>query len=109
MAAYTFFTNPMSRESEVLRPVRQLQQQRGGDRHLGGLGLDWVGRAAVFEEAGRSYLGPAALNCAAPDQPNTPVLSNRRSPRVVMPRGSPPISSFFIEIQGWANVDFGPQ
>lgn len=36
----------------------------------GGLGLGWVERAAVFEEAGRSYLGAAALNCDAPDQPN---------------------------------------
>ncbi|MGR4870008.1 acyl-CoA dehydrogenase family protein [Variovorax sp. LARHSF232] len=36
----------------------------------GGLGLSWTERAEVFEEAGRSYLGPAALNCAAPDQPN---------------------------------------
>ena len=36
----------------------------------GGLGLGWTERAAVLEEAGRSYLGPGAMNCAAPDQPN---------------------------------------
>ena len=36
----------------------------------GGLGLTWVERAALLEEAGRSYLGPGAMNCAAPDQPN---------------------------------------
>ena len=36
----------------------------------GGLGLSWTERAAVLEEAGRSYLGPGAMNCAAPDQPN---------------------------------------
>ena len=36
----------------------------------GGLGLTWVQRAAVLEEAGRSHLGPGAINCAAPDQPN---------------------------------------
>jgi acyl-CoA dehydrogenase len=36
----------------------------------GGLGLTWVERAQVLEEAGRSYLGPGAMNCAAPDQPN---------------------------------------
>ena len=36
----------------------------------GGLGLSWVERAGLLEEAGRSYLGPGALNCAAPDQPN---------------------------------------
>ncbi|CAB3894598.1 acyl-CoA dehydrogenase family protein [Achromobacter mucicolens] len=36
----------------------------------GGLGLGWRALAEVLEEAGRSFLGPAALNCAAPDQPN---------------------------------------
>jgi len=37
---------------------------------LGGLGLNWRDRAALLEEAGRSPLGPGALNCAPPDQPN---------------------------------------
>ena len=46
----------------------------------GGLGLSWVERAAVFEEAGRSYLGPAALNCAAPDQPNMISLLRQGTP-----------------------------
>lgn len=36
----------------------------------GGLGLGWRALAEVLEKAGRSFLGPAALNCAAPDQPN---------------------------------------
>lgn len=36
----------------------------------GGLGLSWRDRCAVLEEAGRSFLGPLALNCAPPDQPN---------------------------------------
>lgn len=36
----------------------------------GGLGLSWVERAGLLEVAGHSYLGPGALNCAAPDQPN---------------------------------------
>ncbi|MBO1015756.1 acyl-CoA dehydrogenase family protein [Achromobacter sp. SD115] len=36
----------------------------------GGLGLGWRALAQVLEEAGRGFLGPAALNCAAPDQPN---------------------------------------
>jgi acyl-CoA dehydrogenase len=60
---------------EVLAVLRPLARQRG--LYLpqlpvdqGGLGLSWTERAAVLEEAGRSYLGPAALNCAAPDQPN---------------------------------------
>ena len=36
----------------------------------GGLGLGWSALAQVLETAGRGFLGPAALNCAAPDQPN---------------------------------------
>ena len=46
----------------------------------GGLGLNWTERAVVFEEAGRSYLGPAALNCAAPDQPNMISLLRQGNP-----------------------------
>ena len=46
----------------------------------GGLGLSWVERAAVLEAAGRSYLGPAALNCAAPDQPNMISLLRQGTP-----------------------------
>jgi acyl-CoA dehydrogenase len=40
----------------------------------GGLGLDWRSCAIVFEEAGRSLLGPQALNCAAPDGGNMHLL-----------------------------------
>lgn len=47
----------------------------------GGLGLTWVQRAAVLEEAGRSYLGPGALNCAAPDQPNMISLLRQGTPQ----------------------------
>ena len=36
----------------------------------GGLGLNWSECAVIFEEAGRGMLGPLALNCAPPDQPN---------------------------------------
>lgn len=60
---------------EVLAVLRPLARARGlylpqmPNEH-GGLGLTWTERAAVLEEAGRSYLGAAALNCAAPDQPN---------------------------------------
>ena len=36
----------------------------------GGLGLSWSECAVIFEEAGRSFLAPGAMNCAAPDQPN---------------------------------------
>jgi acyl-CoA dehydrogenase len=36
----------------------------------GGLGLSWRDRSVILEEAGRSVLGPIAMNCAPPDQPN---------------------------------------
>lgn len=39
-------------------------------REWGGLGLNWAECAHIFEEAGRGMLGPLALNCAPPDQPN---------------------------------------
>ena len=47
---------------------------------LGGLGLSWRERAVVLEEAGRSYLGPGAMNCAAPDQPNMISLLRHGTP-----------------------------
>lgn len=36
----------------------------------GGLGLGTVGMCVVFEQAGRSSLGPIALHCSAPDEGN---------------------------------------
>ncbi|HYP86374.1 acyl-CoA dehydrogenase family protein [Variovorax sp.] len=53
---------PIARAQGLYLPQMPVEQ--------GGLGLGWADRAGVFEEAGRSYLGPGALNCAAPDQPN---------------------------------------
>lgn len=46
----------------------------------GGLGLGWRALAQVLEEAGRGFLGPAALNCAAPDQPNMLTLLRLGTP-----------------------------
>ena len=43
-------------------------------REWGGLGLDMRGMAVVFEAAGRSLIGPLALNCAAPDEGNMHLL-----------------------------------
>src|SRR5438445_640346 len=45
-----------------------------------GLGLDWRTCAVVFEEAGRSLLGPQALNCAAPDEGNMHLLARVATP-----------------------------
>ena len=42
----------------------------------GGLGLNTVGMAVFYEEAGRSRFGPVCMNCAAPDDGNM-ILLNR--------------------------------
>ena len=46
----------------------------------GGLGLSWIERAVILEEAGRSFLAPAAMNCAPPDQPNMISLLRQGTP-----------------------------
>lgn len=46
----------------------------------GGLALNHVGRAVVFEEAGYSPLGPIALNVAAPDEGNMHLLEAVATP-----------------------------
>jgi acyl-CoA dehydrogenase len=63
---------PLAREWGLYLP--QLPVEHGG------LGLGWVERAALLEEAGRSYLGPGAMNCAAPDQPNMISLLRQGTP-----------------------------
>ncbi|MFI5272075.1 MAG: acyl-CoA dehydrogenase family protein [Ktedonobacterales bacterium] len=40
------------------------------EREWGGLGLDLRSMSVLFEAAGRSLLGPLALNCSAPDEGN---------------------------------------
>jgi acyl-CoA dehydrogenase len=46
----------------------------------GGLGLDTVALCLIFAEAGRSTLGPLALNCAAPDEGNMHLLLRAGTP-----------------------------
>lgn len=41
---------------------------------FGGLGLGTLGMCIVFEQAGRSFLGPLALHCNAPDEGNMHLL-----------------------------------
>jgi acyl-CoA dehydrogenase len=48
---------------------------------FGGLGLDTRGQAVIFEEAGRSLLGPVALNCAAPDEGTMLLLERIADPQ----------------------------
>jgi acyl-CoA dehydrogenase len=65
----------VERLDEVIRELRIKARAAGVyapqlPTTLGGLGLNWQDRAGILEEAGRSFLGPGALNCAPPDQPN---------------------------------------
>jgi acyl-CoA dehydrogenase len=46
----------------------------------GGLGLSLLECAPVFEAAGRSLLGPLAINCAAPDEGNIHLLHKVATP-----------------------------
>jgi acyl-CoA dehydrogenase len=45
-------------------------------REYGGLGLGTVGMCVVFEQAGRSFYGPIALHCSAPDEGNMHLLAH---------------------------------
>jgi acyl-CoA dehydrogenase len=49
-------------------------------REWGGLGLGTVAMCVLFEQAGRSLLGPLALHCAAPDEGNMHLLSVYATP-----------------------------
>jgi len=46
----------------------------------GGMGLNRVQMAAIYEEAGRCRFGPAVLNCAAPDDGNMMLLAKVGTP-----------------------------
>jgi acyl-CoA dehydrogenase len=41
----------------------------------GGMGLGTVAMCVLFEQAGRSFLGPLAMHCSAPDEGNMHLLS----------------------------------
>jgi len=65
--------------TEMLATLRRKAREAGLwtpqlPREHGGLGLSPLGIAHVFEQAGRSLLGPVALNCAAPDEGNMHLL-----------------------------------
>ena len=46
----------------------------------GGLGLSWEECCGFFEEVGRSFFGPGALDCAPPGQPDVAVLERLANP-----------------------------
>ncbi|MEZ5839841.1 MAG: acyl-CoA dehydrogenase family protein [Hyphomicrobiales bacterium] len=47
---------------------------------MGGMGLPVIGWAAMYEEANYSLFGPAAFNCAAPDDGNMNLLNRVGTP-----------------------------
>lgn len=49
-------------------------------REFGGLGLNTVAMAVLYEEMGRSIFGPVAFNCAAPDDGNMILLTKAARP-----------------------------
>lgn len=72
-------------DPHLLTELRAAARGRGvfaptADVSLGGLGLDHRAQAVVLEESGRSLLGPAAMNCAAPDEGNILLLHKVASP-----------------------------
>jgi acyl-CoA dehydrogenase len=56
----------LAREAGLLAPHASVE--------YGGLGLDHVGKAVVFEESGYSLLGPVAMHIFAPDEGNIHLL-----------------------------------
>lgn len=73
-------------DSESVRSELQRAAKQAGvfapqvPKAYGGHGLDMRSRAAVFEEAGYSLLGPLALNIAAPDEGNMHMLEEIATP-----------------------------
>lgn len=61
-----------AREAGLLTPHASVE--------MGGLGLSHVAKAAVFEEAGYSWLGPTALNIHAPDEGNIHLMEAVATP-----------------------------
>jgi len=77
---------PLERKENFdLGALRQKARQAGIfgpqlPREWGGLGLGTVAMCVLFEQAGRSLLGPLALHCAAPDEGNMHLLSVYATP-----------------------------
>lgn len=80
-------------------------------RELGGLGLGHLDRAAVFEAAGYSLLGPVALHCAAPDEGNIHLLdqvaNDRQKDRYLTPLAQGERSCFAMTEPDGAGSDPG--
>ena len=79
------------RTSQALNALATARGLSGPRAHRedGGLGLSWTECCAYLEQAGRSFLGPLALGCAPPTQPDIFALERLASPaqreRYLMP------------------------
>jgi len=65
---------------DLVRSLREKARRAGIygpqlPREYGGLGLQTVAMCVLFEQAGRSFLGPIAMHCSAPDEGNMHLLS----------------------------------
>ena len=72
-------TRRIARDLQALAQARGLGAPRGR-REDGGLALSWTECCAYLEQAGRSFLGPLALRCAPPTQPDVFALESLASP-----------------------------
>jgi len=83
--------NALAREAGLLAPHV--------GREWGGLGLDHVSCAIVFEAAGYSPIGPMAMNCSAPDEGNMHMLeviaTDAQKQRFLAPLASGEVRSCF--------------
>lgn len=78
----------VTEELQSLALARGLGAPRGR-REEGGLALSWEQCCAYLEQAGRSFLGPLALRCGPPIQPDIFALESLANPaqkeRYLMP------------------------
>ena len=71
--------------SETIARLRAIARTEGIygphlPREYGGMELNWRAIAVIFEAAGRSLLGPLAINAAAPDEGNMHLLHKIATP-----------------------------
>jgi acyl-CoA dehydrogenase len=80
---------------------------------LGGLGLSWEQCCSFFEEVGRSFLGPGALDCAPPGQPDVAALDKLATPgqrtRYLEPLAKGQINSCFAMTEPAPGVGSDPR
>ncbi len=69
----------LAQELNAMAQARGLGAPRGR-KEDGGLALSWTECCAYLEQAGRSFLGPLALGCAPPTQPDVFALESLATP-----------------------------